>query len=656
MLFLPSGPLPPNKNKMGIARGKSSAGYWLRSRANVLNSRVPAVLMNRQNFAAAKRNWLALGPGGSLNIPVAGIPPQDAWGIMGDQYFGILQPGFYEGNTQTTPTLVGCATPEAFQVMVATTLAALGLPPIPTPQITTTWLNSTTGVENTSDGSHYFEISPVATPDPNPVAFTVQLIASTTATSTAAVTFNITGLPAGVTASPAFPITANLGPAPGGGSEVGVNVTFTAAANLTPAVDTASIGFAVGGDSASLDLNFTLYTNADISLLQPPYWYTPESLYSTTEYDGSFNVTGFRLTYSAEGMVTYPMFRFGVEVPGLWLIAASPQYTSSYSKPAASTYVNILASGPNMPTPADLLAAWEAEYGPLPASGSIVFQAQYVDAETGCPGPALSCTASWQNGTLKGGGLSSWTGNIFVLGSSLPSGDVALPYSSTPSVAVTPGTDTAGVQIAPAAGYAGTVTLSLVPRSAVPNGANTTTWAFPPGLTWSFSPPTLTFTGASDAAQSSTLTLDIPAGAPPADYTFGVEATDGVITQTASFTITPTSGTGPLIPPNFLTIAPLNTSATIGIPGSYNLTLTLSNTGPNDLTVAMLAIYPNTDLTFAFAPQTLTVPAGTIASPGTATTVLTATVPATVGNPGELLQIEAQSGKNTCYAVLNITL
>jgi hypothetical protein len=70
----------------------------------------------------------------------------------------------------------------------------------------------------------------------------------------------------------------------------------------------------------------------------------------------------------------------------------------------------------------------------------------------------------------------------------------------------------------------------------------------------------------------------------------------------------------------------------------------------------MLATYPDSDISWSYAPQSVTVPGGSTSSPGTATCSLTLTA-AAAATPGEQdLQIEASAGKNTTYALCGLTI
>ena len=60
-----------------------------------------------------------------------------------------------------------------------------------------------------------------------------------------------------------------------------------------------------------------------------------------------------------------------------------------------------------------LKAAWQAVFGPLPTQGNIKFQLVPIDTTTGASFGSITCTAKWQNGTLRGANLTAWTGALF---------------------------------------------------------------------------------------------------------------------------------------------------------------------------------------------------------------------------------------------------
>lgn len=645
MLFLPINSLPPKKSSTGIARGRHSGGYWLRAKSIGVQPRTDSQNLWRQVFKSSKLNWQSQGVGGANNAPINGTDPQSLWAMQAALYFGILQAGPWVNNVQSMATLVGCDTPEAYQVMVQNMRALLNLSMLPPPTFTSSNLTSSSGGQNSTIGSYLFVLEPVSVPEPNPLSISFSWQISVPHTVTGSFTLSVSGLPAGVTA------TFSENPAPlvydpfNDTSECSPYVTLT----LTPGAAAASVTatFTATGSTATCNfpVNVTIAPGSPVAALPPPTFAYPNSLYCSTVYDLNYNVVGFNLKYNAVGYTLYPMSRYGTEIPGLWAITASPQYTSSYSPPSVSSWKVILISGPFMPTPATLLAAWVETYGDLPDSGDISFQAQYVDPDTGCPGPALSCTASWQVGTLKSYDSAAWTGPTFNVSMALTDLGILAPGSSTGTIAVNA-----------VNGYTGTVTMAAKSKTVLPNGANTSTKALPAGVTFTFSPPTVTFTAGGTVTQSVALTITAVSGCDQFSGPIAFEGSDSNITSSATQPVEIAGDVTPNLPSNYLNISPSNFAQSIAVNGTATVVFTLSNYGSDDQYVAMLATYPDSDISWSYAPQSVTVPGGSTSSPGTATCSLTLTA-AAAATPGEQdLQIEASAGKNTTYALCGLTI
>jgi len=729
MLFLPTGSLPPKKSKTGIVRGKWAGAYGVRARGPQVNARAPMQMLWRQVFAAAKRNWLSIGPGGANNAPTNGVDPQTAWAVQSDMYFGIVQPGWLENGVQTEDTLIGCSSAEAYQVMVQNTFAALDQGQAPTPVVTERAGTASGSTVTATAGALTLTVTPLPTYETAPltaiyeVAISVAVSAyATPATDTqngnqywnfqpnqlpltqggqaVAATetqnppgwvgpvydadWSISSLPSGVTATiggQAFPATltpiemvsfgvifsasatatagsysitltavcngvtnlcyitlvvyasaANTYILDAGSLPAGCVATFTPAALIpnnyaaepaitasgtlaltipntaTPATDTFSVSAIGPSSTATASPTITVSAITLTANTPPPVWNLPNTMSVGTIYDSGYNVTGFLLTYSwlpTSQYQTQPWTWTGsgwdapgsAVQPGLWQITASDQYASSYSPPAVSSWTPILITGPLLPEPSDVLAAWVAQYGDLPDSGHIGFQMVYIDPVTGTVGPPLSAKATWQVGTLKGMPLSLWPGPQFGFYDATSGGTLIV---NSPSVT------TQTWQLATDTGYRGTVTFSLVSKTPVQNGNNSTAYALPPALTYAFSPASVTIAADYPTIYSTTLTLTIAADADSTDSTIEVEATDAVMTTGISYDLEISGST--YIPANWLSIDPGNTLVTISIPGSATATFTLYNSGPDEQFVVMLALYPNTDLSFTFSPQQLTVP------------------------------------------------
>lgn len=558
MLYLPSGGLPPKKSKTGIARGRAASGFWLRARPAQRNTRSTAQGLWRQVFASAKRLWLSLGTGGVNNIPTNGVDPQSAWLSQSLFYFGIVMPGPIIDGVQGEGTLIGCATPEAYFVMVQANAASQGQSEMPTPIVTTIAVTSGTssatntvspttleaipvpaGTTNGDTGVEFTQSSPLgatfvislsvavsayATPaedtqngnqywnfQPNQLALTQDGNAVTLATTLSPppvvgavynTDWTISTLPSGVTATigeMAFPATLTppemalfsvVFTADGTAAPGSYSITLTAVANsitnycyLTLVVYstaentyTLSCGSLPGGAVAQFSqsvvtpsyeptgpaltakaaLTVTIanatatgtYTfsievtgpNSPVSVDQQlivttvtltpaypgPIWASPTDLSCTTTYDLSYNVIDFFVEYTWAQEWDTPASPWVWDGTGwagsignsqsvFWAITASPAYTSSYSVPPVSSWAALGVLTSLSGALDGLLAPWEAVFGDLPDSGEITFQIQPLDPTTNTVGPALSATASWAQGTLRGMDLTNWTGPIWSL-------------------------------------------------------------------------------------------------------------------------------------------------------------------------------------------------------------------------------------------------
>ena len=323
--------------------------------------------------------------------------------------------------------------PESSPTIYNTTFTASGLPSgvtasfngmgnpatlTPTQQVITGLTLTASAIA--APGSYEITVTCVSNGVTNYCYFT--LVVYSTAENT--YTLQATGLPAGATVSPnPTTITPSYNPA---GPALTGGVTFTVNVPYTQALGTYPFTATLTGPNTPVAVtpSITVTTSGLVPVTPPAIFAFPSALSSATVYDSGYNVTGFQLDYEWVQSWVYPAASWvwngtGWEetdapaAPGIWEIAASAQYDLGYAAPAVSTWSPILFSGPNMPSAADVLAAWVANYGPLPSSGNIKFQACYLDPATGASGPALSCTATWEAGTLRGADLSTWTGPIW---------------------------------------------------------------------------------------------------------------------------------------------------------------------------------------------------------------------------------------------------
>jgi hypothetical protein len=438
------------------------------------------------------------------------------------------------------------------------------------------------------------------------------------------------------------------------------NYTATLNVSPTPATVNGSIAlqfsFTDSVDTYTGVINLAA-TSGTLVIDNPcPSFDYPTGMSCSTLYDSGYNVTGFLLTYNAINMASYPMMRDGVEIPGVWEVLASDAYTNSYAPPAANTWHPILFIGPYLPNPSDVLTAWVAVYGPLPDTGSIKFQLLYIDPETGSSGPALSATAGWEKGTLKGFNRASWTGPLF--------GWSAAPVNTAISA---PGSNTQTISLYGVNGYGGVITMTPKSNSIVETGANATNKAFPAGFTITVSPASVTIPPGSATPVTATIVMTAASGAQQFAGPIKIAAADGLSTISAAFELTLSGDVVAQPPPDYLTISPGQANPHPPSPGSATVVFTIENTGPDDIDVTMLADCDNAAIGLFFTPEvptnnpnygnaSFTIPAGSYATPGTKTMDLIITVPANTDTDGIRIQVNASAGVYTAAAAVVLSL
>ena len=611
MLFLPKGGLPPKKNKMGYARGHGPSGHWLRARASVVNANTPAMTRWRNLFGAAKMNYKAAVAGTNPPPPGSTVSALDAWTILAETYFGILSAGLYYGGLQLPTSLTGCSSTEAFEVMVSTTLGQLGLPTPTAPPITETAISTSFTSANTTAGSYTLTLETIVGDVGDPLNLFLSAEVSIPGNVAGTIDWSASSTVAGVTATPSATSTPLAYNVFTGTSIASVYVTIAMAVNTAAASGSATLSATTPGGTASIDVPYTVAATEPIAAPVAPFFQLPTYLSANAVYDDTYTVKGIYLKYDVPDTSAGVMQRYGLTLAQQWIVTASAAYTSSYGVPAASTwtpisynglvYTNTTDNGPApATTPDDILTAWTKVNGPLPSFGKIKFQVQPVDPVTGCPGPALSCTFEWQNGTLLASligtegietpepGPAWWGPSIFLAAISGP-------------LTVNPGTPLViPLALSGDRAYSGTVTFTAKSKSPVPNGNSSYTSAIPPGVTFDFSPTTITDPALYPYASSCTLTVTADAVTSPQwSGNIDIEASDGVITAVARFNL---QVNGPVILPNtnFLTIAPPNSTMTSPPGATTTALLTLSNTGPDDIFANMLSGSVNPNVTAEF--------------------------------------------------------
>lgn len=663
------------KNKTpGAVLSNSHAGYFLRRRAFPVQKGGSAQKNWRAIFNSAQRNWASFGPLGSNYVAAGSLYPQDAWALMNAKYFGIVKAGFYINNVQTQATLGNCESGQQYYAMVQAMRGSLGLADLDTPVFSGTQVNPPTLPISIANGSLNI-ISESTQPNQHPPCgallsilfyFSPQVQVTVTAT--------IQTPPTGVTAvwqSTGTDTFTATGPNPGGVQNV---LVVTIDPDYAVGTLPISVDYDANGVTGTAVFNFAVIDQTLQPVTPPPYWATPKYLFATTILDTDLNVTDIQLEYMGQGTGGNEGSRWGDPAGQKWLITASDAYSLSGSAPSTSTWKPITYNGtvytatynqnqpPNPPTDG-ILAAWVAKYGALPNKGRIKFQVQPYDPVTFDTGPALSCTAQWETGTFKGSDLYAWQGNLWLLGTPTETYSVTTPGTITVNMTFQPSINGSNPIWPGSYSFPRTFTFSLVSKTAIPNGANNTSWTKPSGLTDSFSPATLTFNADTDPAQSVALTLDYDATVPGITYTYKIETTDGVFVNTITITVTVTNSAVTVPPVNYLTMSPVENMVTISGAGTYTFPLTLLNEGDVDIQAEMLftqsSDYAPTIAALASTPYELTwdnstplVPAGTPSSPGSITINCTLVVPPNIATDLVVTQIIASAGNNTTYGTL----
>jgi hypothetical protein len=556
----------------------------------------------------------------------------------------------------------------------------------------------------------------------------------TLALSFASLPTNVTAAIQGyATYSPTAPIPALLDGLPNG-----TNTTFALTYNPSASTLTGQLIFLVTIDpstptgtgtfsatlsgwtsSPTVTPEFTITTIAQTPGQPCPPFQIATTLTGHTICDGDWNVIGFALLPTYPSEFNDPSQPAGSSLAFCWTITASPAYTSGYAAPLASTYINILTTGPNLPTGPALLAAWEDSFGPLPPTGKLKMILQWVDPLTGAPGPQSIKTLSWQTGTNKGVAKpqQGWPSPTFTVS------------NTTPSI-IAPGDTAVTFTISAGNHYTGTITFSLKPASYIGTGTPPGADTLPTGLTAAFDNPIFVFADGVPDHDTMTLTLTAIAGAQQFSGSINVEATDTIVTFGTYLTLSIVGIVTPQPPTNFLAMSPTTTAIYTALDSNTALAFNLFNSGPANMAVSMLTTNTDPDYTIEFGqggPATatatptsitfalatgantnalegqilssagyapdgynvtdapilsntgatvtvlstnnpaamtaagiaavinngLTVPAGTIASPGAASILAFIEVGSAYTAPTPQIQIVASAGSNTTYSIIN---
>ena len=551
------------------------------------------------------------------------------------------------------------------------------------------------------------------------------------------------GLPTNVTAAilgyAGYPLNGPF-PATLEGLPNGTNTTFALSYNPSASTLTGQLVFLVTIDpstatgtysfsaaltgwatSPTASPEFTVTTIAQAPGQPCPPYQVATSVAASTVCDGDWNVLGFSLFPNYPSEFNDPSQPAGYSLASCWTISASPAYTSGYAAPPASSYANILTTGPNLPSASQILAAWQDAFGPLPTTGKLKLILQWVDPLSGAPGPQNIKTLSWQTGTNKGVAKpqQGWPGP-------------ALTVSNIYLTLIAPGDISVKFTVSAGYNYTGTITLSVVAASYIGTGTPPGVDALPTGLTTAFDNPVMVFVNGVPEHDSVTLTLSAIAGAQQFSGSIDVELTDSIVSERVYLTLTIAGVVTPQPVLNFLSMSPTQTEIYTPNNSTAALIFDLFNSGPLDMQVSMLDTYTGadyaiefaqggqaaatatpTEITFAlatgaatneltgqylssagYAPagynltdaeivsntattvtvastnnpaamttagiagiidNALTVPAGTMGSPGLASCVAFIECGPTFSAPNPQLQIVASAGNNTTYSIVTTT-
>jgi len=364
-----------------------------------------------------------------------------------------------------------------------------------------------------------------------------------------------------------------------------------------------------------------------------PTFAYPTGMSSTTVYDDSYTVTGFSLVYRWLEDWAYPMAHEGIAKAGVWEVVASDAYTSSYSPPDPASWSPILFTGPYLPNPSDVLASWVDAYGPLPNSGSIKFQLCYIDPDTGASGPALSCTAGWENGTLKGFNRAGWSGPLY--------GWYAAPVGYTVTA---PGSNSSAFSVYGLNGYGGSIAFKIVRVKYGTTFGGLVNTALPKGTTFSITPNPAIIPPGSAVPVDCTFEATSESGADAFWAEIKISANDGLSTLTQNLVLEVAGVTSPQPEIYPIYFDPGHANPHPASPGTATVAYTLYNSNADDIDVVMQADSNNPGIGLEFDKITFTVPGGSFASPGSATVNLTITVPADTDTDGIQIQVAANAG------------
>lgn len=391
----------------------------------------------------------------------------------------------------------------------------------------------------------------------------------------------------------------------------------------------------------------------------PPTIYFPayKSMSTTCIYDASYTLAGIYVyaTLDAEKGTPYGYYIDPSLAPTAIVLYATSASASSVTARAGSGF-KVINYYDYSPAYDQLPADWEAVYGKIPAKGTIYWMMCAVDPIGGIVGPSIIASSEWENGTLLGfqrpqegvpyySGSPAWYGPLFVVpginvtswlsrmsyplvASAAPGG--ACQYQIFVQGVAAPG----GGDWAAGAPYAGIINLKTKWASAtVGEQTQEITQFGAPSIPWTmtFNPPSLNIPSGNTTPQMAILTVSVPAGAPEGTWLLEIEAYDGKssVTEKAyvgiandvvnaiGYAMTPSVSTLPLVSGTDQTI-----EFTIANPTATPQAFTVKPPANQEYTSAV-GLDGWINFTTSVGSGAVTVPAGTIETPGTANFTLT---------------------------------
>ena len=307
-----------------------------------------------------------------------------------------------------------------------------------------------------------------------------------------------------------------------------------------------------------------------------PWFPQGESLSTAVAYDLSYQVTGFALGYTFLPTGEY-FGGYGTQAPApsSWIIAATSASAGSVASKSGSGFT-VLGYFTYPITPSEILSAWEAVYGDLPASGTIYFSIRPADPYSGVTGMAVIEGLSYKAGSILGSTNMSgtgtpasapeaWFGPYLGIFSSPTGGSAAAGSSFEMTMYLKGEPDPNTPRYAYGGPYAGTITfdaeLASVKSASATQGVTQTAMPNPP-ITFTFTPDTITIPSGSTTPVPVTFTCNLPAGTPTGTWLFKLKATDAHQTVEKKVLVacgpTITAYNGMMLTPgvSLLTIAP----------------------------------------------------------------------------------------------------